>query len=145
MFVESLSELLKYQNENIIRRYEKDYPNNKLKGKESFEELMKFFWLNQKHKDIKFLNPEKEELDFVCSIHPEMSEIDDMWHTFLLFTKDYMFFCEKYFNEYIHHVPNTLENELIDEQFEFDFTRYLLFIYDNLGEKTVVKWFDSSV
>lgn len=67
----------------------------------------------------------------------------DMWHTFLLFTKDYMFFCENYFNEYIHHTPNTLEDEFTEEQFKTDFTNYLSFIYDNLGEETVVKWFDS--
>lgn len=142
MVVESLSELLKYQNENIIRRYEKDYFNNKFKGKEAFEELIKLFWIIQKHKEAKFLNPEKEELNFVCAMYPEMSEIDNMWHTFLLFTKDYMFFCEKYFQEYIHHIPNTLDDEQTDEQFEADFTNYLSFIYDNLGEETVIKWFD---
>src|SRR5215216_2344512 len=94
MVAKSLHEILKYQNENIIHRYEKDHSNNKLNGKDAFNELMKFFWLIQKHKNDKFLNPTQEELKFICAIYPEMNEIDDMWHTFLLFTKDYMSFAK---------------------------------------------------
>ena len=143
MVVESLSELLQYHNENILNRYEKDYPDNKLKSKEVFNELMKYLWLIQKHKDAKKLYPEKEELNFVCAMYPEMSEIDDMWHTFIIFTKDYMSFCERYFNKYIHHIPNTSDQPLQKEVFKNGLALYLSFIYDNLGEDTVVKWFDS--
>ena len=90
----------------------------------------------------KKIYPEKNELNFICSIYPEMNEIDDMWHTFLLFTKDYMSFCIDYFDEYIHHIPNTEEESMKEDQFKDNLTRYLSFIYDTLGEETVINWFE---
>jgi hypothetical protein len=33
------------------------------------------------------------------------NKIDAAWHHFILFTRDYMSFCEKFFGRYIHHQP----------------------------------------
>ncbi|MGI0036892.1 MAG: glycine-rich domain-containing protein [Nitrososphaera sp.] len=33
-------------------------------------------------------------------------EIDEIWHTFILFTKEYQEFCKMLVGEYIHHEPN---------------------------------------
>ncbi len=142
MAVQSLAEVFEYKNKQVICRYEKDYPNNKLSGEDAFNELMKFFWLTQQHKDAKKKYPENNELNFTCALYPEMSELDDMWHTFLLFTKDYMSFCTNYFDEYIHHTPNTEEEPIEKEQFKKELTKYLSFIYDVLGEETVRNWFE---
>lgn len=142
MTVHSLSKVLKYKNKDVIRRYEKDYPLNKLRGADAFNELMKFFWVAQQHKNAKKIHPENNELNFTCAIYPEMSDIDDMWHTFLLFTKDYMSFCKTYFDEYIHHVPNTKEGPINEANFEDDLTKYLSFVYDVLGEETIINWFE---
>jgi len=32
--------------------------------------------------------------------------VDELWHTFLLFSKEYTFFCKKAFGFYLHHTPN---------------------------------------
>lgn len=136
-----LGQLFEYKNNHVIRRYERDYPHNKLSGEDSFNELMKFFWVIQQHKNAKKKYPENKKLDFICSIYPEMSEMDDMWHTFLLFTKDYMFFCKYYFGEYIHHAPNTDEEPINEELFKDNLTNYLSFAYDVLGEGTIINWF----
>jgi hypothetical protein len=32
-------------------------------------------------------------------------EVDLAWHEFILFTRDYAQFCEKYFGTFIHHIP----------------------------------------
>lgn len=45
-----LKHLLSYRNKNVLERYTKDYPNNRLTSEEAFQELMKFFWLSLKHK-----------------------------------------------------------------------------------------------
>ena len=136
-----LPNLLQYKNTNVLNRYALDYPHNQLKPEEAFAELLKFFWLSLKHEDDKRRFPEDKELNFICGIHTEMKEIDDMWHTFLLFTKDYMCFCQQYFGKYFHHVPTTDEGRLTSHAFELDFTRYLSYVYDNLGEDNLVKWF----
>ncbi len=137
----SMPKLLRYQNENVLLRYEKDYPNSTLKAKDALHELLKYFWLSVKHKIDCIRNPENQDLFFPCGMYPEMQEIDDMWHTFLLFTKDYGEFCQKFFGEFLHHVPKTEENSLSKEEFKIVFARYLSYIYDHLGEDTVKKWF----
>jgi hypothetical protein len=45
----------------------------------------------------------------VCAVKPgpkiTSDPIDRMWHSFLLFTKDYNAFCEQYLGRFIHHEP----------------------------------------
>lgn len=139
-----LTTLLRYTNIHILKRYEKDYPNNRLKAEEALQELLKFFWLSQKHKlEQKNARASVNVLNFQAAIHEEMKEIDDMWHTFLLFTKDYMDFCEHYFGHFIHHSPTTDQSEILSvEQYEKDLENYLSYVYDHLGEATVRKWFN---
>lgn len=37
-------------------------------------------------------------------------DVDNLWHTYILFTKDYAAFCERNFGRFIHHIPEiTLE------------------------------------
>lgn len=141
LLLPELNHLLQYKNPRIIARYQKDHPNNKLSAEEALTEILKYFWVSQKHKLDCQANPNNEELKFTCAIHAEMHEIDDMWHTFLLFTHDYHDFCMQYFGKFIHHDPNTETAPPDEKKFETDFERYLSYIYDNLGEETVCKWF----
>lgn len=39
-------------------------------------------------------------------------EVDEVWHTFILFTISYMDFCNDVFGTYLHHQPNTSINPL---------------------------------
>lgn len=136
-----LETLLSYKNSFVLSRYEHDYPYAKLKAEEAFRELMKFMWLSLKHKAEKEINPENHNLDFTCVIHPEMQEIDFMWHIFLLFTHDYHDFCRDYLDGYFfHHYPNT-DLETPPDDFEVKLSRYLSYIYDHLGEQTLLAWF----
>ncbi|HEX9680976.1 MAG TPA: hypothetical protein VGA32_05950, partial [Anaerolineales bacterium] len=34
-------------------------------------------------------------------------KIDEVWHAFILFTREYADFCQAVFGEFIHHVPRT--------------------------------------
>jgi hypothetical protein len=136
-----LPNLLAYNNSHVLNRYLLDYPNNQRNAAEVFQELMKFFWLTLKHEADKSRFPDDETLNFICGIHVEMKEMDDMWHTFLLFTQDYMWFCKKYFGKYLHHAP-TLHGERLDKiKFARDLSQFLSYVYDNLGEQTLLKWF----
>lgn len=136
-----LRDILQYTNEDIINRYKKDFPKNSLNPEDALEELLKFFWLTNKQLIDQEKDPNNQSLKFYCAIHKEMAEIDDMWHTFLLFTKDYMSFCNKYFKYYIHHVPFSKKKKESEEDFIADVTKYSSYIYDNLGAETLIKWF----
>jgi hypothetical protein len=37
---------------------------------------------------------------------PPSFEIDEVWHAHILHTKDYVEFCNRVFNEYLHHSPH---------------------------------------
>lgn len=137
----SLAILNNYRNQQVLNRYENEHPNNKLNSEEAFSELLKYFWLSQKHKKARKESPHDKHLNFTCVVHTEMKEMDDMWHTFLLFTKDYMDFCHNYFGEYIHHYPAKENEALQNDKFEREFNQYLSYIYDNLGEDTLNVWF----
>jgi hypothetical protein len=78
-----------YQNEAVVRRIMRD-------GGVSYEEAKNIF------EDTKLFLVE-------CGSSPGTqvpSERTDLgWHTFILFTRDYREFCEKYFDRFIDHAP----------------------------------------
>jgi hypothetical protein len=39
-------------------------------------------------------------------------EIDEVWHNFILFTREYNKFCESVFGKFIHHTPSTSRNPM---------------------------------
>ena len=138
----NLNDLLQYKNDRIIARYKKDFPNADMQADVALQELMKFMWLCCKHKQDKVNN---QLLNFECVIHAEMVDIDNMWHTFLLFTRDYHQFCRDYFHgEFFHHDPlPDINLNNTEEVYETELALYLSYIYDTLGEETLLKWFKS--
>lgn len=139
---EDLRQLLTYTNSHVLQRYEKDYPRNVLKAEEAWPELLKFLWLSQKLQHDRRQSPNDTSLHFQSAVHEEMQEIDDMWHTFILFTQDYTDFCQRYFGRYLHHQPTTEDEATLSAQeYQNSLENYLSYIYDHLGEETVIKWF----
>ena len=39
--------------------------------------------------------------------HFPSKELDEVWHTFILFTEDYYEFCGRYLERFVHHYPGT--------------------------------------
>lgn len=137
----ALEQILQYENQHICSRYEKDFPHNRLSAKEALHELIKFFWLCHRHSEDK-VKSDDDSLHFTCMIHEEMHELDAMWHTLLLFTKDYHDFCMKYFGYFIHHQPLTEDAKSeINSRYSVELERFLSYTYDRLGEETLTKWF----
>ncbi len=138
----NLKQLLQYKNNRVISRYDDEYPNTIMSAEETFTELMKYMWLCYKHRLDKTRFPMNDSLNFNCVIHIEMEEIDNMWHTFLLFTRDYQDFCNDYLGSFFHHDPLPAKRRKVSKQkYEKELTLYLTYIYENLGEDTLLKWF----
>lgn len=139
-----LNQLLEYQNPAVLKLYEQNYPNNKLSAHDAFQEVLKYLWLSRKHGfDLQELN-NKDDVPKELFMPRSMSEIDEMWHEFILFTEDYMDFCAHYFGQYMHHLPNIFDTRpLPRDAVEQDIAKMLPYIYDNLGESTVRVWFAS--
>lgn len=129
--MKTIDKILSYRNQNVIDRYHKDYPDNTMAGDEAWTELLKFLWLTAYHYFELLKNPDSDALRFTCVLYEEMLQIDDMWHTFLLFTKDYQDFCQNYLGKFVHH--ETKIEEIKDKvKFQNELEKYLSYVYDKL-------------
>lgn len=138
-----LSEILDFKHSGVIQRFQKEHPHLREVAPTIFADLMGFFWLSQKHHLEQKERPTDPSLNFVFIMDEEMKNIDLMWHVFLLYTKDYMDFCQRYFGEYIHHLPDIVPGmeTAPDRDFQGNLERFLSYSYDGLGEETVARWF----
>ncbi|NEQ78503.1 MAG: hypothetical protein F6K23_39250, partial [Okeania sp. SIO2C9] len=94
----TLEELKTYRNESVINRFIETWYLPFGEAEELFEETKKWLWLSAYSKQCT-----QEPIKLAISQSTKL--IDEMWHTFILFTKDYQDFCEKYFGYYLHHYP----------------------------------------
>ncbi len=85
----------RYTNMAVVQRYSHDNNVSLAEAHVLFEETKKFLAV--------CASASAEEI-----IHLSPSEVQDqMWHTFILHTKDYMDFCYDQFGIFLHHVPCT--------------------------------------
>src|SRR3989344_2244393 len=80
---------MSYYNPEMVARYAKKHGVTIEAAQHLFEETKKFLVLAATMKD---------------PISPS-EELDEMWHHFVLHTKDYAEFCSKHFGKFIHHTP----------------------------------------
>jgi hypothetical protein len=91
--MKSLEEILGYKNSRVIERYEDELNLSGEEAETLFRDVLLFL--------------------YVCGTTDRKSEItptkaiDEGWHEFIMFTKDYGIFCKEYFGIFIHHNPFT--------------------------------------
>lgn len=89
-----IDKALNFPIDEIVKRYAKDHNLPISIAKEHSKEVLKFLIL--------------------CAINPQAgygmsTVIDEFWHTFIFFTRDYHKFCREIAGRYIHHAPNSEE------------------------------------
>ncbi len=133
----SLDEVLAYQNPAVVRRYAREHGVSQEEAEDLFQEMLKWLYLCYR---TNLDGPDGA----ACVMTQDIIKIDWMWHTFLLFTRDYAAFCDRCFGFFLHHIPNEDEEEqpldlaVVREQLE---QQYGL-VYDVLGEQTLLTWYD---
>lgn len=85
----------------VVARFAKDCNVSPESAEETLLELKRWFTL--------------------CALHPEKTyatggQVDAMWHTFILFTKDYARFCQDIAGAFIHHTPESGSGGDVEEQ-----------------------------
>jgi hypothetical protein len=136
----TLQELLQYSNPDIISRFTDLFDIPEQEAEDIFNETKKFLYISSTSGVF---------------IPDELLIIDEMWHNFILFTKEYQQFCQLYFGTYLHHIPATrAAKQLHREDMATDLTAarkafgeklavMMSFAYEELGRDTVVKWFQA--
>ena len=93
-----LSMMLAYKNEDVISRFMDMYYVEEAEAEDIFKEAQKSL--------------------FICQlkgvfIPDDLLIIDEMWHNFILFTKEYTRFCDEHFGQYFHHLPASKKKSLM--------------------------------
>lgn len=148
--IKPLAEILTYQNEDIIYRFMDHFDLDKEASMDIFEETKKWLWLlatsKQKNSDL------KEKMTSLV-VDESLLIIDEMWHTFILYTIEYRKFCQENFGFFIDHTPTSkaakddyykrmeLDPEGMKKEKEERLKYQYSFIYDHLGEETLIKWY----
>lgn len=127
-----LADVLAYHHPGVIRRYAKEQQVSREEAEEVFRETLK--WL--------YLCAAGIREDFGCAMTPDIAKLDEMWHTFLMFTQDYAEFCDRYFGFFVHHHPTDDEEDApLDKAFmEEQLVRQFTLVCDVLGEATLQAW-----
>lgn len=138
----SLSELLQYKHPALIDNYSRNFNLETRSAELVFEDMLRYLWLSAKHREDCEIEPENSQLQFSLVMHEEMRPLDEMWHNFILYTRDYTNFCQTYFGQYLHHQPDMALTLTLDEtQFSEEMEKYLSYLWENLGEEIVCRWF----
>ncbi len=84
-----VEQILSYRHERLLQRYAADNSTTMEAAEQTFVGFKQFM--------------------VVCAVKPgpkiTSEPIDRMWHSFLLFTKDYKEFCDNYLGRFINHEP----------------------------------------
>jgi len=146
--IKPIQSVTAYQNEDVIYRFTQLFEITEEDSRDIFSECLKWLWLiatAHYERSIGGTNvPQKIAIDDSLGI------IDEMWHNFLCFTKDYQVFCKNNFGVFIHHNPtsksfNAELKEQIGKSNRFQRKRRKVqytYIYDKLGEDVLIKWYE---
>lgn len=142
----TLDEVLQYECRDVVYRFKKAYDISWEESEDIFVQVKKFLWLAHQRR--------MAGLETGLSIDIPIVVIDEMWHNFVLFTKEYTAFCKDFFGYYVHHAPTTEAEEVGHRDHLQSLTRLervqarkdrmrgqYEYIYDHLGKDTFVKWY----
>lgn len=133
----TLNDVLGYRHAGVVARYAKEQGTSREDAEEIFVETLKWLYLCYRNADTTG--------NASLAMLPDLAKLDEMWHTFIIFTRDYSSFCETYFRTYIHHLPITDEDDQIppDEGTErARLEQQFALVHDILGEETLLRWHD---
>jgi hypothetical protein len=141
----SLEQALAYRNDQMLYKFQERWAVSFEEAAELFEETKKWLWVQVAARTTPGAPP--------MAMTVALAMLDEMLHTFILFTREYVQYCEENYGAYLHHAPMTrdVKNAQL-ERFQKDpegmlaqegeFLRNMYsFVYDLLGEETVVRWY----
>lgn len=126
-----LSEVLCYQNKAVVTYF--CYHRSEFTVQEVevlFTDLLSWMWLNV----------QREKLGKKTYLFGPLLILDDLWHTFILHTRDYVDFSMNYFGAYFHHdiEPIGFEHHIEEEEL----ADYLQDCFTYLGSEWVSRRFE---
>jgi hypothetical protein len=146
--LKSLRETLEYRNDQVVYKFMERYRLTLREARDIFSEARKWMWLCARAERV----PSAPKHLTLIGLQ-QMGIVDEMWHTFVLFTPIYEAFCHRYLGFFLHHMPSTRESHQREEALRrADPEGYeqrtlarlreeLAFVGQELGPATLRKWF----
>ena len=146
-----LEQILSDWNTEVVYRFCDDFGVPQSDAEDIFRETLRWLWLCA-HRIHDYQQGKVETPRMPLASQAQV--IDLMWHTFLLFSKDYSEFCDRNFGFFIHHFPlsradkEQLAQEQVTDPEEFKEKRLAQlkpvyeYIYDILGPDILVRWLE---
>ena len=139
-----LTDVLEYQNADVIDSFLSTYDMPRADAELLFEDVRRWMWLSTKARAA----------NTRLFIDTKMKLFDEMWHTFVLFTRDYADFCEKHLGQFCHHEPTRRidresyawravhEPAAAAQALRQEYTALITLVASELGEDVATRWFD---
>lgn len=128
-----LRQALSYRNERVVRKFRQQYRVSPREADELFRETVKWLWLAARSAQIPGA-PKPAMLG-------AQRMLDEMWHTFILFSADYREFCLGHFGRVVDHLPSEGGDSRTREESLAYLTRVCDLIYQELDVETARRWF----
>lgn len=145
-----LERVLAYRNPDVIDRFLDEFDLPRAQAEEIFREMLRWLWLCAKRR-VDLARGTRSTLPRLVLLD-DLYAVDQMWHAFIVFTDEYIRFCNTRFGFYIHHYPITVE-ERRRERLHWETNpdearqerRDVLsavygYIHDELGAPVLKKW-----
>ena len=148
----SLETALLYKNDNVLHKFRESYAVSMAEARDIFTETGRWLWLCAYTQSLKESERARVAPPLLV-VSEEILILDEMWHTFILFTKEYTDYCLEHFGHYIHHAPTTHAIKVsMGKQMKAAPAAFMRkrragmekqygYIYDVLGEETLLKWY----
>lgn len=146
--IATLKDTLAYEYSWLAPKFQERYALSRSEAEDVFLETKRWLWLVA----YAYTTPGSPVPLTVIGL-PQLTIVDEMWHSFMLFTQAYAQFCETYFGWFLHHMPTTsTEREQLQAERQSDpvafeqariaeFRVQARFVGATLGAPTVRKWF----
>jgi hypothetical protein len=130
----SLKQVLEFRAEDAIAVFMRSFCISSVESEAIFHQTLKWLWLGRFHQQDQSSDKPRE-----LSIFPAITVIDEMWHAFVLCTRTYHDFCNRFMGGYLHHEPFIgAGDEGFDRALLLQNIRY---VTRTLGRETATLWY----
>ncbi|HEY2732678.1 MAG TPA: hypothetical protein VGI70_01770 [Polyangiales bacterium] len=132
----TLREVLAYRNDEVVARFCKMWPVPRPQARRVFGDLLRYLWIASSGEPL-----------------TPVLIVDEMWHAFVVYTRDYAAFCDRYFGRMIHHEPTRFAeerawNRLVRRSpararasLAKTLEREVALVADRLGKAVMLRWY----
>jgi hypothetical protein len=125
----SLEDVLAYRHDGVTTRFRTLWQVDEAEAEQLFADVRRWLWLASRNREVGLVITEPLEM------------MDEMWHEFILFTRDYTGFCER-LGGYLHHQPATPTQKRADPAaLEIQLRAQVTRVFHELGADVAVRWY----